>query len=68
MQGYKLTTDQMEKLKYEQYDDSSYFNPIQDADGEWFIFQEEYEAGYDMFEFFRDLIKTEFIPKPTTFP
>jgi hypothetical protein len=38
---YLLTEEQAEELRGKQYADSSYFNPIQDADDNWVISVEE---------------------------
>ena len=42
MEVYKLTTEQKNALIGATYDGIQYFNPILDADGNWFISIEEY--------------------------
>lgn len=37
----EITKEQAELLKGKQYDDISYFNPIENEDGQWFISVEE---------------------------
>ena len=41
MQVHLLTQEQAEQLNGQQYATDSYFNPIQDADGNWIISIEE---------------------------
>ena len=41
MQVHLLTQEQAEQLNGHQYAPDSYFNPIQDADGNWIISIEE---------------------------
>jgi hypothetical protein len=41
MKVLKLTEEQKELLVDKEYDDDCYFNPILDADGNWFISLEE---------------------------
>lgn len=43
MQVHLLTQEQAEQLNGQQYATDSYFNPIQDADGNWIISIEEVE-------------------------
>lgn len=42
MNVYKLTTEQKDQLVGQTFDNSQYFNPILDADNNWFISIEEY--------------------------
>lgn len=42
MEVYKLTTEQKNALIGATYDGIQYFNPILDANGNWFISIEEY--------------------------
>lgn len=41
MKVYKLTTEQKQDLIGQTYDGLQYFNPVLDADGNWFISIEE---------------------------
>ena len=41
MLGYKLTTEQKDLLVGVEYTTDMYFNPIQDVNGDWFIFSIE---------------------------
>ena len=41
MNVYKLTTEQKEALNGQTYDGLQYFNPVLDAEGNWFISIEE---------------------------
>lgn len=41
MIGYKLTTEQKDLLVGVEYTTDMYFNPIQDVNGDWFIFSVE---------------------------
>jgi hypothetical protein len=58
MNVYKLTTEQKDLLTGQKWDGQTYFNPISDADGNWFISIEEvngctHENG--AFEWIHDL-------------
>jgi len=41
MNVYKLTTEQKDQLVGQTWNGITYFNPTQDADGNWFISNEE---------------------------
>ena len=41
MIGYKLTTEQKDLLEGVEYTTDMYFNPIQDVNGDWYIFSVE---------------------------
>ncbi len=45
MQVVKLTTDQLKKIKGKTYDGEQFFNPIEDADGNFVISQIEADAS-----------------------
>jgi hypothetical protein len=45
MKVYLLSEEQADFLRGKTYDDNSYYNPIQDEDGNWIISQEEAEAS-----------------------
>jgi len=42
MNVYKLTTAQKDQLVGQTFDNVQFFNPVLDADGNWFISIEEY--------------------------
>ena len=41
--GYKLTPEQADTLRGKEFSPDNYFNPVQDINGDWFIFEVEYE-------------------------
>jgi hypothetical protein len=41
MNVYKLTEEQKDQLVGQKWDIDTFFNPTQDADGNWFISEEE---------------------------
>lgn len=57
---YLLTPDQAESLIGVEFMPYSYFNPIQDADGNWIISQEEVDQC--SFKWVKALPKIEFNP------
>jgi hypothetical protein len=57
-----LTTQQKNLLVGQLYDDSSYFNPIQDINNNWFI--SEIEQQHSSLEWLKTLNTSEFIPIP----
>ncbi len=50
MTVYKLTLEQKDQLVGQKWDGETFFNPTQDADGNWFISIEEVQ-GYTGTEF-----------------
>ena len=62
----QLTTQQKNLLIGQKYDDSCYFNPIQDINDNWFI--SEIEQQNSSLEWLKALSTSEFIPKPQTNP
>lgn len=62
-----LTTEQKDQLIGEQYATDSFFNPIQDANDNWVISEEEinYLTNHD-FLWLNDLPLTMYQPKPAT--
>ena len=58
----QLTTQQKDLLVGQLYDDSSYFNPIQDINDNWFI--SEIEQQKSSIEWLKALDTSEFIPIP----
>ena len=60
--GYKLTPEQSELLNGNQYADNSYFNPTQDINGDWFIFESEVkECTNEEFSWVKELKESKFI-------
>jgi hypothetical protein len=56
MEVYKLTTEQKEDLIGQTYDGLQYFNPVLDADGNWFISIEEVnQCINELFQWVKDL-------------
>jgi hypothetical protein len=62
----QLTTQQKDLLIGQKCDDSSYFNPVQDINENWFI--SEIEQQQCNLEWLKALSNSEFIPKPQTNP
>jgi hypothetical protein len=62
MIGYKLTPEQKELLVWQYFNDNSQFNPIQDVNGEWFIFDKEVEECTNAnFQWVKDLPQENYI-------
>jgi hypothetical protein len=56
MNVYKLTTEQKESLIDQTYDGLQYFNPVLDADNNWFISIEEVnQCTNQSFQWVKDL-------------
>ena len=68
MIGYKLTTEQRDKLVGQQYNSDQYFNPVPDIDGVYFIFEGEVDGCVnEEFMWVKDLPEAEYVP-PTVEP
>ena len=64
-----LTETQKDELVGTWYDSDSYFNPIQDANDNWIISQEEMQQNENpSVNWVKDLPLIEYIPKPTPSP
>ena len=64
-----LTETQKDELVGQWYAPDSYFNPIEDADNNWVISQEEMQQNINpSFEWVKDLPLIEYKPKPTPPP
>jgi hypothetical protein len=64
-----LTETQKDELLGQWYAPDSYFNPIEDADNNWVISQEEMEQCVNPnFLWVKDLPLIEYKPKPTPIP
>lgn len=58
MKSYKITPQEKEQLTGEKIPNGAFYNPVQDINGDWFIFEEEYkQCGLG--------VEAEFIPPPT---
>jgi hypothetical protein len=62
----QLTTQQKDLLVGQMFDDSSYFNPIQDINDNWFI--SEIEQQQSSIEWLKALSTSTFIPKSPVTP
>jgi hypothetical protein len=63
MIGYKLTTEQRDKLVGQQYNSDQYFNPVPDIDGVYFIFEGEVDGCVnEEFMWVKDLPEAEYVP------
>ena len=64
-----LTQVQKDELVGQWYAPDSFFNPIEDADNNWVISQEEMQQNVNpSFEWVKDLPLIEYKPKPTPPP
>lgn len=63
MIGYKLTSEQAQQISGQLFNDSTAFNPVQDINGDWFIFEGEVNGHITVEEFFwvRDLEPSEYV-------
>jgi hypothetical protein len=44
MKGYKITPAQRNQLVGSIMPNGTYYNPVQDINGDWFIFEQEFES------------------------
>lgn len=66
MTGYKLTPEQAESLMGQTYDGTQYFNPVQDINGDYFIFAQEVEhCTNESFAWVKDLQPSSFKQQQT---
>ena len=69
MIGYKLTTQQTDDLKGQWYAPDSYFNPVKDINGKYFIFSEEVNQCVNPdFMWVKDLPEAEYVPPIVKMP
>lgn len=66
MTGYKLTLEQKNLLVGQQFAPNQYYNPVQDVNGDWFIFQKEVELGG--FDWLRELLEAEYVKTAIQIP
>jgi len=64
MIGYKISEEQALDINGQLFNDSTTFNPVQDINGEWFIFEGEVNGHITVEDFFwvKDLEPSEYIP------
>ena len=63
MIGYKLTSEQKNLLVGQEFAPNQYFNPVQDINGDWFIFEGEVNGHVTVQEFFwvKELTPSEYV-------
>lgn len=73
MVGYKLTTEQKEAIQGVFYNENTFFNCVQDINGDWFLFLSEsdkaellntefsYILSLTEFEYIRPVIENPFV-------
>ena len=62
MTGYKLTSEQSAEIAGKFLNDTTTFNPVQDINGDWFIFEGEVsECTNPEFYWVKDLEPSEYI-------
>lgn len=44
MKAYKITLEQKAGINGQKMEDGSFFNPVLDKDGNWFIFEQEHQS------------------------
>ena len=67
MIGYKLTTQQKDLLTGQQFAPTQYFNPVQDINGDYFIFEGEVNGCInEEFMWIKDLPESEYELPQTT--
>lgn len=63
MIGYKISPEQAAYIADKHFNDSTTFYPVQDINGEWFIFEGEVnEVTVEEFMWVKDLIPSEYVP------
>jgi hypothetical protein len=62
---YQLTTEQADQLRGVEYVKDMTFNPIEDANGNWIISQEE--VSTTTIDWVKELPPIEFVPKVVDF-
>lgn len=67
MTGYKLTIEQKQQIEGKEFAENQFFNPVQDVNGDWFIFDGEViNCVNSEFEFIKLLQPEKFIPYENT--
>ena len=63
MIGYKLTPTQATQISGKHFNSSSIFNPVQDIDGDYFIFEGEVnDCTNEDYLWVKDLTPSEYVP------
>lgn len=63
MIGFKLTLEQKDLLVGQKFAPNQYFNPVQDINGDWFIFEGEVEnCTNEEFMWVKQLPQAEYVP------
>lgn len=44
MEGYIITLEQKNAIENKPFAQNQFFNPVQDINGDWFIFEQEFES------------------------
>jgi hypothetical protein len=58
MNAYRITLEQKNAIENQLFAPSQFFNPVQDINGDWFIFKQEFkQCGLG--------VLTDFIPPPS---
>jgi len=58
MNAYRITLEQKNEIENQSFAPSQFYNPVKDNNGDWFIFEQEFEScGLG--------VLTEFIPPPS---
>ena len=69
MKVRQLTLEQKDLLIGQMWNNGSYFNPTQDADGNWFISNEEVNGcEKEEFSWVKELLEIDYNPVVTEFP
>ena len=69
MKVRQLTTEQKDLLIGQMWNNGSYFNPTQDADGNWFISNEEVNGcEKEEFSWVKELSEIDYNPVVVEFP
>lgn len=68
MIGYKLTEQQATSIAGKFFNDTTKFNPEQDINGDWFVFEGEVNGFITVEQYFwvKDLPPSEYIPPINT--
>lgn len=69
MIGYKLTEQQAVEISGQFFNDATTFNPVQDINGDWFIFEGEVGCcTNEEFMWVKDLPQAEYVPPINELP
>jgi hypothetical protein len=69
MNVYKLTLEQKDQLIGQMWNNQAYFNPTQDADGNWFISNEEVNGcEKPEFAWVKELVEIDYNPVVSEMP